>query len=679
MYVKLYAVILVLCSWSSPARTANFELTILHLNDFHARFEETNVYSGRCSDGDRQKNRCYGGIARLSSAVRLEREKSPNVLYLSAGDYFQGTIWYTVHKWRVMAHMLNLVPHDAMSFGNHEFDDGISGVVPFLENVTFPVLAANIEDSQEPTIQEKYAKSAVFTRGGRKIGVIGYVTTETMIISAPGKLNITDEATAVRKEARRLRSEEGVEIIIALGHSGFTKDMEIAKAVAEVDVVVGGHTNTFLYTGENPSTEPKMGDYPTIVKQRSGKQVPVVQAYAFGKYLGKLILTFNDAGDVTHWDGNPILLDNTIDEAPEILEALQPFRKELKDVMKQEVGRTFVFLDGNRLSCRRKECNLGNIETDAFIHVNAKYPDDLRWAHTSLAVQNGGGIRASIDERTSMGSITMEDILTVAPFQNTIDIVELRGKHVRQMFEQSVVNYDPKSLDLPGGFLQVSGFVVVYDINMPPGSRVVRLQARCQECRVPEMKEVDDDLTYRIAMTSFLARGGDGYSVIKDNKVNHHLTGLLDTDVYDQYIKQVSPLYMGLENRILFVDSSELCPAASNKSQDLVHEEGSSYDHYNMAPHEVLSEMMQRHDDYFQKHYVTPQSATPKKTGSSQGREDKLEGYLIQPAGKNTENDFHGGHVTQFPIKLSDIFFEGSRVETPDGSSRSYFNFDFGM
>ncbi|KAG7174423.1 hypothetical protein Hamer_G003366 [Homarus americanus] len=98
-----------------------------------------------------------------------------------------------------------------------------------------------------------------------------------------------------------------------------------------------------------------------------------------------------------------------------------------------------------------------------------------------------------------------------------------------------------------------------------------------------------------------------------------------------------------------------------------------------MAPHEVLSEMMQRHDDYFQKHYVTPQSATPKKTGSSQGREDKLEGYLIQPAGKNTENDFHGGHVTQFPIKLSDIFFEGSRVETPDGSSRSYFNFDFGM
>ncbi|XP_071552970.1 snake venom 5'-nucleotidase-like [Panulirus ornatus] len=570
MYVKfeVWVGLAVLCAWrvraqqqqaaSSPAD--DFQLTILHLNDFHARFEETNVYSGRCTTRDRERNGCFGGFARLQTAVKREIAKNPDALFLAAGDYFQGTIWYTVHKWRAMAHVLNLIHHDAMSFGNHEFDDGISGIVPFLENVTFPVLAANIDDSEEPTFQGKYNKSIVLTRGGRKIAIIGYVTTETLEISNPGMLGITDEAEAVRLEARRLKEEEGVEIVVALGHAGFRRDMAIAQEVEEVDVVVGGHTNTFLYTGMDPSTEPKVADYPAVVRQASGREVPVVQAYAFGKYLGKLTLNFDGRGEVTSWQGNPILLDMSIEEDPDILRELKPFKQEIEEVMKQEVGRTYVFLDGNRLSCRLKECNLGNIETDAIIHVNAKYPDDMRWGHTSLAVLNGGGIRASIDERASNGSLTMEDILSVAPFQNTIDIVELRGRHVKMMFEHSVARYDPQGLDPPGGFLQVSGFVVVYDVNLPSGSRVVRLQARCQQCRVPELADVRDEEVYRIAMPSFLAMGGDGYNVIKNNKINHHLTGLLDTDVYMQYVAQMSPIYQGLENRLLFIDTSELCP-----------------------------------------------------------------------------------------------------------------------
>ncbi|KAK7086251.1 hypothetical protein SK128_018655, partial [Halocaridina rubra] len=203
---------------------------------------------------------------------------------------------------------------------------------------------------------------------------------------------------------------------------------------------------------------------------------------------------------------------------------------------------------------------MGNLEADAIVHMNTKYPDDMHWARTALAIINGGGIRASIDERASNGTITMEDVLTVAPFQNTIDIVELRGKYVKEMFEFSVAEYDPKGLDPPGGFLQVSGFVVVYDINLPPGSRVVRLQARCVMCRVPELRDIVEDDIYRIAMPSFLANGGDGYSVIKDNKIDHHLTSLLDTEVYSEYIRAASPIHHGLENRILFIDTSDLCP-----------------------------------------------------------------------------------------------------------------------
>jgi len=88
-------------------------------------------------------------------------------------------------------------------------------------------------------------------------------------------------------EAKKLKAQ-GIKIIIALGHSGYLKDLEIAKNCPEVDIVIGGHTNTFLYTGAQPDAEHIDGPYPTMVKQNSGKEVPVVQAYAYTKYLGKL-------------------------------------------------------------------------------------------------------------------------------------------------------------------------------------------------------------------------------------------------------------------------------------------------------------------------------------------------------------------------------------------------------
>ena len=119
---------------------------------------------------------------------------------------------------------------------------------------------------------------------------------------------MTDEIESVNKEAKKLKAE-GVKIIIALGHSGFTIDQKIAREVPDIDVVVGGHSNTFLFTGSDyPSIEKPVGPYPTIVKQPNGKKVPVVQAYAYSKYLGYLNLTFNNNGDLISYEGKPILL-----------------------------------------------------------------------------------------------------------------------------------------------------------------------------------------------------------------------------------------------------------------------------------------------------------------------------------------------------------------------------------
>ena len=127
-------------------------------------------------------------------------------------------------------------------------------MAPFLRNQTAPCVVSNIDTSGTPEMEGLCHPSVVVRVGDVKIGVIGYLTQETLEVSNPGKLVISDEIEAVSKEAERLHSE-GVNIIIGLGHSGYQKDIEIAKKVPHIDAIIGGHTHSFLYnrTRRNPS------------------------------------------------------------------------------------------------------------------------------------------------------------------------------------------------------------------------------------------------------------------------------------------------------------------------------------------------------------------------------------------------------------------------------------------
>ena len=130
-------------------------------------------------------------------------------------------------------------------------------------------------------------------------------------------LSSTDEVESINKEIKSLKSQHGekLKIFIALGHSGFEKDKEIAAKIHELDIVVGGHTNTFLYTGEKPpSKEKPEGPYPVVFDHGQEGKTLVVQAFAYGKYLGKLDVTFDENGVITSYGGNPILLDHSVQE-----------------------------------------------------------------------------------------------------------------------------------------------------------------------------------------------------------------------------------------------------------------------------------------------------------------------------------------------------------------------------
>lgn len=526
---------------------AEFELTLLHTNDVHARVEETSMDSGTCS-----KPPCFAGVARRFTKIREVRSKEKNVLLLDAGDQFQGTVWFNFYKGKEAAHFMNRLGYDAMALGNHEFDNGVDGLKPFLQAVNCTVLSANIKADQTiaPQFSIYYSPHKIFTVNSEKVGVVGYTSVETPALSQPGpNLQFQDEVTALQHQVDKLATL-GVNKIIALGHSGFTVDQRIAKKVRGVDVVIGGHSNTFLYTGTQPSTEVPAGPYPFMVQSDDGRQVPVVQAYAFGKYLGFLKVTFDSKGNVVKSSGNPILLDSSTAPDPVIQAEVDSWRKNLANYSSQIVGQTLVYLNGTSVECRFRECNLGNLICDAMVHNNIKYADEIQWNHVSSCILNGGGIRSPIDEQNRNGSITMEDLIAVLPFGGTFDLVQMKGSTLREVFEHSVYRYGEKT----GEFLQVAGFQLVYDLSKPPGNRVKSVNVLCTECRVPRYEPLNPKKVYKVVLPSYLVEGGDGYSMIKEQKLKHD-SGNLDIAVVASYITERKRVHPAVEGRIQFSSS----------------------------------------------------------------------------------------------------------------------------
>ncbi len=271
--------------------------------------------SGLCKEGQK----CVGGYARVVTMVKKLRVENQhlNPIYLNAGDNFQGTLWYNIFRWNVTQYFLNLLPADAMTIGNHEFDHGIAGVVPFLETIgeKTPIVITNVDDSSVPSFQKKYTNSTIIERNGRKIGIVGVILETTNKIANTEDLRFTKESETVREEARKLK-EQGVNIIVVLSHCGLDVDRVIAKnGGPDIDIIVGGHSHTFLFSGPNPpGTDIPQGGYPVIEKQADGREVLIVQASAYTKYLGNITLFFDDAGNMMDYEGAPIYLDSDIEQ-----------------------------------------------------------------------------------------------------------------------------------------------------------------------------------------------------------------------------------------------------------------------------------------------------------------------------------------------------------------------------
>ncbi len=497
--------------------SADYALTILHTNDFHARFEPISKYDSGCSAENNAEGKCFGGSARLKSAVDAARSRSVNSILVDGGDQFQGTLFYTYYKGKLAAEMMNNLGYDGMTVGNHEFDDGPEVLRGFMDAVNFPVLMSNADVSAEPALAGVLKKSIVIEKGGEKIGLIGLTPENTDELASPGaNITFSKAVDAVQGEVDRLTAE-GINKIIVLSHSGFMKDKEVAENTTGVDVIVSGHSNTYL---SNVSDRAE-GPYPTVIGETQ-----IVSAYAYGKFLGELNVVFDDEGKVVSAQGEPLIMDRFVAENDAIKARIAEAAKPLDEIRSKVVAETATEIVGVREECRAVECAMGNLIADAML-------DRVMDQGIDIAIQNGGGIRASIDA----GEVTMGEVLTVLPFQNTLSTFQVKGATIIEALENGVSQVEEGA----GRFPQVAGMTYTFDAAQPAGSRISDVMVGGAA--------IDLEKVYGVVSNNYVRNGGDGYKMFR-GAMNAYDFGPDLADVTAEFIAKNAPYTPYKDGRI---------------------------------------------------------------------------------------------------------------------------------
>ncbi|CAD7700010.1 unnamed protein product [Ostreobium quekettii] len=523
----------------SPA-IADVSFRILHFNDVHGRVEPASRFQSPCSGEDLESGACFGGFAKIATVIKRERA-SGDVLVLDAGDQFLGTIWTTVYMGKATSSFQNALEVDAMCLGNHEFDFGPGVLGTYLDRLNFPVVDANIDASAEPELDGKIVNSVKVEVAGTTVGIVGFITPETPFLSMPGDnvVFLENLTTVVQDEIDKLKGE-GVAIIIGLSHIGFPVDVELMSTLSGLGVVVGGHTHTKLEGDE----------YPTIVADKDGNDVAVVQAFWATNLVGLLDVTFSDEGVLLSAEGAPAILgDNATDtetfveDDQDMLDLIGMYKGDVEAFRNLVVGESAVFLDGERQNVRNKETNLGSMICDAMVwYIKNTTSFEENFGRLEACLTNGGGIRASIDE----GPVTFEEVVTVLPFGNVLSVVKLTPPMLYEALENGVRQWEEGSAE--GEFPQVGGMKFTFCEENPDGARVDSVEVFDGGAFVPISRDADEPAV-NVVVNNFIAGGGDKYTVLQEGEQVFPLGPPMDNALQD-YITAFSPVAPGTEGRI---------------------------------------------------------------------------------------------------------------------------------
>ena len=456
------------------------EIVILHTNDIESVYEPIQAVW-------RDDIELIGGISHLATLIDNVRASEEISFLVDAGDIYTGALSKKT-RGKLPFDLYNAMGYDALNIGNHEFEYNWEPLVEIIPRANFPVLNANIfiEKTGE-LIAQPYA---VLEKSGVKIGVIGVMGIDafynTMAPFHRTGLSIKDPTETAQYWADKIR--DSVDMIVVLTHQnktapmqtnkesdpsvqrGFDEDYAMAGKLRGVHAIYGGHSDNGLM---QPVVHPETG---TIIGLTFGQ----------GMHLGYTKFMINtNTNDVTFIDGYLIPVDSKKYKAKEETSKLiAEYRKQYP-----ELSEVIASMKEASMRLYNNESTIGNLLTDIM----------RKAANSDIAFLNSGAIRADLNA----GRVTLEQLINVYPFPDTLSIVELTGAEIRKLIEYS--------LTLPYGIGQISGLKIEFDSSKPAMQRLI-------EVYVGDLALIDSK-TYTIATSKYLAKGGDGYSIFTEGNL----------------------------------------------------------------------------------------------------------------------------------------------------------------
>ncbi|HET7628754.1 MAG TPA: 5'-nucleotidase C-terminal domain-containing protein [Bacillales bacterium] len=486
---------------------------LLGINDFHGQLNKYREIDGKE----------VGGAAYLAAYLEKLEQQNKNTLLVHAGDAVGASPPISaLMQDEPTIEILNELGFDVGTAGNHEFDEGVEEMLRLInggyspltgdfEGANFPYVLANVVDEEtgQPILPPYLVKKV----NGMPIGFIGVVTTETPKIVTPGGtdgVEFIDEAEAINQAVAALH-EKGVHAIVVLAHVSASSDLdgtnpggratEIARSINDdVDVIFAGHNNHYTNT---------------VVDDKL-----IVETYSYGTSIADVQLKIDPrTKDVAAKSAEIVLTDHErVQPDPEILQMVEGYKKKVETYTERVVG--VAAEDITEEQSPAGESALGDLIADS--HRAAMGSD--------FAVMNEGGIRHNLEA----GEITWGDLFTIQPFGNQLIQKEITGAQLKALLEQQWQGAI--------GMLQISGFHYAWDPDAPVGDKVVELT-------LPDGTPILMDETYTIAANAFLAKGGDGYTVLTE--AANAVYGPIDLEATVHYIEnQPQPIDQSIEGRI---------------------------------------------------------------------------------------------------------------------------------
>jgi 2',3'-cyclic-nucleotide 2'-phosphodiesterase (5'-nucleotidase family) len=526
----------------------DFTLTVLHNNDGESKLINAPVGPD------------FGGVARFATLVddlRAEatqgqapdgQARDRGVILLSSGDNFlagpefQASLDKGVPFYDSIA--LDRIGYDAMAIGNHEFDFGPDVLADFIESFgrdAPPFVSANLDVSDEPRLAEladdgTIVASTVLRERGERIGVVGATTPLLPAISSPRNVKVLDDVAGIVQDQVDGLTDRGIDKVILISHlQNVNEDRALVPMLQDVDVAIAGggdellaNDDDLLVPGDVRSVDPVTGDllpYPIVATDADGNDVPIITTAGDYKYVGRLVVNFDNAGNVLSVDesSGPVRVSGVAPDAVQsdatiqelVVEPVTAFIAELAETV---IGQSEVALEGRREpGVRTEETNLGNLLADALLDAGEDRAAEFGVTPPDVAIQNGGGIRNN--SLIPAGPLTELDTFAVAPFPNFVSVVP---DVPRAQFKEIVENLVSRIPLADGRFGQIGGFSFTYDatrtaqvvdnagVVLTPGDRVRSLTLDDGTVIVADGAVVDGP-GVAIATNDFSARGGDQY------------------------------------------------------------------------------------------------------------------------------------------------------------------------